>query len=138
MNRDLKHGASHLACPLSYGPGNPEWIELLERYLAAAGPDPESLNSASAISWRWRKLDWTTGAAIQVLSRLGRENEAIAPDVHNAFQRLADHRPDEGYWCCEHTLYSYWLELPHLFPKEREELQRKLCEIESHAAPGDG
>src|SRR5262245_6305002 len=40
---DLKHGASHLANLLTYDPGEPEWIELLEQYLAAAGKDPESL-----------------------------------------------------------------------------------------------
>src|SRR5262249_16833199 len=43
MSRDLKHGASHLANLLSYDPGNPEWVELLEKYLAAAGPNPETL-----------------------------------------------------------------------------------------------
>src|SRR5262245_61938476 len=43
MKRDLKHGASHLANLLSYDPGQPEWIELLEQYLAAAGRNPEAL-----------------------------------------------------------------------------------------------
>ena len=40
---DLKHGAGHLANLLTYDPGNPEWRALLEEYLAAAGPDPETL-----------------------------------------------------------------------------------------------
>ncbi len=39
----LKHGASHLANLLLFDPGHAEWVELLERYLAAAGSDPESL-----------------------------------------------------------------------------------------------
>src|SRR5438876_5309443 len=43
MNRDLKHGAVHLANLLIFDPGNPEWVDLLERYLAAGGPDPEAL-----------------------------------------------------------------------------------------------
>src|SRR5262245_43199185 len=43
MGRDLKHGASHLANLMTYDPGNAEWVELLEKYLAAAGPDPEAL-----------------------------------------------------------------------------------------------
>ena len=82
--------------------------------------------------------DWTTGAAIQVLSRLGRENEAIAPDIHDAFQQLANHRPDWGYCCWEYALFSHWLELPHLFPKEREDLQRTLRKIESRGANDRG
>jgi hypothetical protein len=77
--------------------------------------------------------DWTTEAAIRVLARLGRENEVFAPDIHDAFQQLADDRPNLGHCCWEHTLYSRWLDLPHLFPKEREELQRTLRAIEARA-----
>ena len=43
MSRDLKHGAGHLASLLMFDPANPEWVELLEKYLAAAGTDPEAL-----------------------------------------------------------------------------------------------
>lgn len=75
--------------------------------------------------------DWATEAAIRVLARLGRDYEPIAPDIHDLFQQLADHRPDIGYCCWEQTLFRSWLELPHLFPKEREELKRVLREIES-------
>lgn len=74
--------------------------------------------------------DWATEAAIRVLARLGREDETLAFDIHQAFQRLADHRPDDGYCCWEDTLYRSWLELPLLFPKEREELEGKLRVIE--------
>jgi tetratricopeptide (TPR) repeat protein len=70
--------------------------------------------------------DWATEAAIRALARLGRENEAWAPDIHDAFQKLADHRPDAGYCCWERTLYEYWLMLPHLFPQEREAMQKIL------------
>jgi tetratricopeptide (TPR) repeat protein len=39
---NLAHGMSHLANLLVYDPAQPEWIELLEQYLAAT-PDPEVL-----------------------------------------------------------------------------------------------
>lgn len=74
--------------------------------------------------------DWTTEAAIRALARIGCEEEALAPDIHDAFQKLADHRPDAGYCCWEHTLFGCWLHLPHLFPQEREKLEQTLREIE--------
>jgi tetratricopeptide (TPR) repeat protein len=40
--KNLHHGFGHLATLLTYDPGNREWVELLERYLVAAGPDQES------------------------------------------------------------------------------------------------
>src|SRR5436305_403088 len=40
---NLAHGAGHLANLLTYEPGNPEWVELLDRYLAAGEPNPEAL-----------------------------------------------------------------------------------------------
>ena len=43
QTKNLKHGAGHLANLLSYDPGNPAWVALLEGYLAAAAPDPEAL-----------------------------------------------------------------------------------------------
>lgn len=73
--------------------------------------------------------DWPTEEAIRVLARLGREHESIATDIHDAFQKLADHRPDQGYCPWEQPLYRRWLELPHLFPAERDELQRTLDAI---------
>jgi tetratricopeptide (TPR) repeat protein len=75
--------------------------------------------------------DWTTASAIRVLARLGCENEAFAPDIHDAFQQLADHRPKGGYCCWERTLFRYWLDLPHLFPQEREKLEQTLREIDA-------
>jgi hypothetical protein len=74
--------------------------------------------------------DWATNAAIRVLARLGREHEPIAPDIHEAFQQLRSHRPNDGYCCWEHTLFRHWLELPCLFPRERKELQEALRKIE--------
>jgi hypothetical protein len=75
--------------------------------------------------------DWTTQAAIRVLARLARDYEPIAPDIHDAFQQLADHRPDTGYCCWEETLFRCWRDLPHLFPNERQEMDRLLREIEN-------
>ena len=39
--KNLKHAAGHLGNLLSYDPGRPEWIELLETFLKEAGPDAE-------------------------------------------------------------------------------------------------
>jgi hypothetical protein len=74
--------------------------------------------------------DWATEAAIRVMAWLGRENEAYAPDIHDAFQVLADARPDRGYCSWERTLYSQWITLPHLYPDEREAMERKLKEMD--------
>src|SRR5688572_10545271 len=41
--KNLTHGAGHLANLLSYDPSRRDWIELLDRYLDAAQPDPETL-----------------------------------------------------------------------------------------------
>jgi hypothetical protein len=74
--------------------------------------------------------DWTTIAAIQILAKIGRTEEVYAPDIHTAFQKLADHRPDRGYCCWLRPLYAAWLQLPHLFPKERKEFERVLQRID--------
>jgi tetratricopeptide (TPR) repeat protein len=76
--------------------------------------------------------DWATEAAIRVLARIGRENEAYAPDVHDAFQLLADNRPDGGYWGWERTLYRHWLSLPHLYPDERKAMEKVLADLDAH------
>jgi hypothetical protein len=75
--------------------------------------------------------DWTTVAAIRALARLGRENPAIAPQIGDAFQLLAQNRPNPGGCCWDYALYESWLTLPHLFPKEREDLQAHLKRIQS-------
>ncbi|MCC2668491.1 MAG: repeat protein [Armatimonadetes bacterium] len=78
--------------------------------------------------------DWATIAAIRALARLGQENEAFSPQIGEAFQLLADHRPEPSYCCWEYPLYQYWVSLPHLFPGEREELHAKLQQIEAEDA----
>ena len=62
---DLRHGANHLANLLSYDPRNAEWLALLEQYIAAGAPDPESLyprgdelfyttEAVRAYIWHWQ------------------------------------------------------------------------------------
>jgi tetratricopeptide (TPR) repeat protein len=73
--------------------------------------------------------DWTTVAAIRALARIGSQHEALAHDIHQAFERLAAQRPDGGYCSWEIPLYQHWLQLPLLFPHEREAFQKKLREL---------
>lgn len=91
-----------------------------------------SIRREALLSVLWGPQDWTTEAAIRALAHLGAEQEPIAPDIHEAFQRLADHMPD-SFCCWAPTLYRCWLQLPHLFPSERETLEKKLHEFEEPA-----
>lgn len=75
--------------------------------------------------------DWATEAAIRVLGYLAAEQEAIAPDIHAAFERLSKRLPDSGYCCWERTLFEQWQYLPHLFPQEREMFEKRLQEIDN-------
>jgi tetratricopeptide (TPR) repeat protein len=74
--------------------------------------------------------DWTTTAAIRVLARIGMEEPAHAYDIHQAFQKLADNIPRSGFCCWLRSLYVAWLQLPHLFPMEREKFQNILRELD--------
>ena len=53
-------------------------------------------------------------------------------------QKLADHRPSAGHWAWEHTLFSEWQHLPHLYPQEREAMQKRLREIEEAGKGEEG
>jgi tetratricopeptide (TPR) repeat protein len=75
--------------------------------------------------------DWATAAAIRALARVGREEEAYAPDIHDAFQELADSRPSLGHWGWVRTLFESWQWLPHLYPQEREKMQATLREMDA-------
>jgi tetratricopeptide (TPR) repeat protein len=81
--------------------------------------------------------DWATEAAIRVLTRIGRENEAYAPDIHDAFQVLADNRPDGGYWGWVRTLFSHWQALPHLYPDERKALEQVVADLDARDEPDE-
>jgi hypothetical protein len=78
--------------------------------------------------------DWATVAAIRVLARLGRENQRYSPDIHDAFGVLADHRPDSGDCCWERPLYRAWLSMPHLFEKERKDLEKRLRNFDKRSS----
>jgi tetratricopeptide (TPR) repeat protein len=122
--------------PVPEGGSALSWLPRMQRAAAQVAGQVDAGWEGSArrealVSVLLGPQDWATEAAIRVLARLGRENEAFAPDIHDAFQQLADHRPKAGYCCWERTLFRSWLELPHLFPKEREALERTLREIEA-------
>jgi tetratricopeptide (TPR) repeat protein len=91
----------------------------------------DSARREALLSVLFGPSDWATNAAIRALARIGRENEPFAPDIHDAFQHLADCRPDSGYCCWERTLFSEWLGLPHLYPDERKALQKTLQEVDA-------
>jgi hypothetical protein len=71
-------------------------------------------------------LDWTTTAAIITLSYLAIKCEVISPDIHQAFLKVEKAVPKKGFCCYLHALYYNWQSLPHLFPHEREHIQKKL------------
>jgi tetratricopeptide (TPR) repeat protein len=93
-----------------------------------------SVRQAALLSVLHGPRDWATEAAIRVLARLGVEQEALAPDIHDAFQQLADHRPDQGHWGWVRTLFQCWLDLPHLYPSEREAMEQELAALDEAAA----
>ncbi|HKB40028.1 MAG TPA: tetratricopeptide repeat protein [Gemmataceae bacterium] len=110
------------------------WLPLVQRASAQVAAQVDagwegSARQEALLSVLLGPRDWATEAAIRALARLGRENEAYAPDIHDAFQQLADARPNAGYWAWVRTLFSCWQELPHLYPQEREELERTVREI---------
>ena len=97
----------------------------------------QSVRREALLSVLWGPRDWTTEAAIRVLAYLACQNEVLAPAIHDAFHKLADHRPGAGYWGWVHVLYQCWQDLPHLFPDEREDLQRTLRDIEATDTKND-
>jgi tetratricopeptide (TPR) repeat protein len=74
--------------------------------------------------------DWTTIAAIRELGAIASHEPAHAPDIAEAFLKLAQSRPSVGACPWEIPLYRAWLELPHLFPNERDALTERLAELE--------
>lgn len=72
QRRDLPHGAGHLANLLSFNPGNPEWVQLLEDYCEAWPGDQDELIP------RGEQLYYATeGMRAYMWRRQGRLEEAI-------------------------------------------------------------
>lgn len=99
-----------------------------------SGPWESSARRAALHAALLGPQDWTTCAAIRVLTRLAVAAEAIAPDVDAMFARLAAARPRQGHWAWEVELYQHWVLLPHLTAAEREALQAR---IDALLAPDD-
>ena len=59
----------------------------------------ESVRREALYSLLHGPMDWATEAAIRALTYHGCQYEPIAPDIHEAFQLMADHRPDLGHRC---------------------------------------
>jgi tetratricopeptide (TPR) repeat protein len=78
-------------------------------------------------------MDWTTEAAIRALTQLALDNPAFFLDIHEAFHLLAENQPDRGHWGWVRLLYSCWLQLPHLYPHEREKMHQFLREMDRKA-----
>jgi tetratricopeptide (TPR) repeat protein len=114
------------------------WLPRVQFVAAAAAAHVEeswekSMRREALLSILHGPMDWTTQAAIRVLTRLALENEALTLDIHEAFQLLAEHRPDCGHWGWVRLLYKSWLQLPHLFPPEREKMEHILREMDAEA-----
>jgi hypothetical protein len=69
--------------------------------------------------------DWTTCAAINVLSRIARDEPAYALDILNCFALQEKYIPQEGSWDWPALLYEAWLINPLLTDEERKDLERK-------------
>jgi hypothetical protein len=108
-------------------------VQLAAAQVAAQVDDgwEDSVRREALLSVLLGPSDWATEAAIRALAYIGWENEPYAPDIHDAFQILADNLPNTGFCCWEQTLFRCWLDLPHLYPQEREKLQEVLQEIEA-------
>lgn len=74
--------------------------------------------------------DWITNAAIRVMTFIGESEPVHAAKISDAFTELTASRPRRGYCAWEHTLYTCWLRLPHLFESEREQIENVLFQLE--------
>jgi hypothetical protein len=68
-------------------------------------------------------MDWTTTAGIIALTQLAIEDTPIRTEVIKVFQRIIDHRPDEGAVCYELALARCGLMLPDLPKAMRDHLE---------------
>ncbi len=96
----------------------------------------ESVRRDALLSVLHGPMDWTTDAAIRVLAYLGYQEPALAPDIHDEFQKRYDSYPSHGYWSWRRTLLQCWPWLPHLYDQEREEMRKQLRALDE-ADQGD-
>ena len=90
-----------------------------------------SVRRDALLSALWGARDWTTVAAIVAMTQVARHDETTAADIRESFATLDNHRPQSGYCCYEHALYSNWILLPNIPVKERMELEKKLKQIKA-------
>ena len=89
-----------------------------------------SVRKDALLSALFGPRDWITNAAIRVMTYIGETEPVHSEKISDAFSELAASRPRRGYCCWEHTLYTRWLRLPHLFESEREGIENILFQLE--------
>ncbi|MCK6491543.1 MAG: tetratricopeptide repeat protein [Planctomycetes bacterium] len=95
------------------------------------GPWIESVRRSALRSALLGPQDWCTAHAVRAMTRLAVADPTIAPDVHAAFTALEAAQPHQGYWSWVAELYANWMQLPHLFPEERERLRARLAQVQA-------
>lgn len=105
-------------------------VALVLANLAIDEPWERSVRRDALLSLLHGPMDWSTEAAIVALARLTRDEPAILTEVHRAFATLLAARPSSGAACWEETLIDQWLDLPGLYPPERDELEQRWRELQ--------
>ncbi|RSZ58553.1 hypothetical protein HF313_07280 [Massilia atriviolacea] len=125
--------------PLPQGVSALAWLPRVQ--LAAAqvagqvdGGWEGSARRRALLSVLFGPMDWSTCAAIRVLAWIAAQEPACTTDIVRQFERMEPHIPQVGHWDWVALLYQQWLEIPSLRDEEREELRRKLQEIEDGQA----
>ena len=71
-------------------------------------------------------MDWSVEAAVIALALIGQENGEAEAEIVALYKDLLRNAPRSGYTCYLDTLLWASLQLPHLPPKERSEIQQRL------------
>lgn len=119
---DLTHGATHLANLLSFDPGNKDWIILLEKYIAASAPNPDSLIVESE-----ERYFSTEAVRAYIWYRQGRLNDALELLFSVAYSKQ-DSRYLED-WVLD------WLEPPGVMESIPENIGFSLLSLVLHRFP---
>jgi tetratricopeptide (TPR) repeat protein len=121
--------------PLPAGRSALEWVPRVQRVVTSVlGQIDEgwqgSRRRAALYSLLLGPRDWSTIAAIRELGVIGRQEPAHAPDIGEAFAKLALAATTTADCPWEQPLYRAWLSLPHLFPNEKEHLGKRLSALQ--------